>query len=244
MENLNDILFTQGDYQDKYAEINRISTDELLSISENTIKEIVSRCAGESQTLWIEKRVGNDWNSLIENVSVNNGKLYVSIYVQGAKTDTSQSERFSTFFQSGEYVSNNNRLWETIRYNERQKAEAMRSILLECIYRLHNDEAKRRQLVAKLSHYTIINPVKNHFYRKLDLWHNQLSKYSSRGSVVKNNGYHHAEKQLQDYIDKNAYNLLGKTTEELQKIYTNVFQDAYDEFDKNFDFDKMFSACS
>jgi hypothetical protein len=130
-----------------------------------------------------------------------------------------------------------------VDYKEGQKAEVMRSILLECIYDQFNDGVQRAKLVDKLRHHSIVGPVLNHFYKEWDLWHREISKYSSRDCVVKNKGYHYGSKKIDEYVEKNAEQLVGKTEEELQAIYKKVFLEAYKEFDKSFDFNQWRNEC-
>lgn len=78
----------------------------------------------------------------------------------------------------------------------------------------------------------------NEFYEKLDLWHNEISRYSNRYSVVRRKGYYYGQEKIEEYIKEHAEELAGKSTEELQDIYRKVFEKAYDEFDKTFDFYK------
>jgi hypothetical protein len=154
------------------------------------------------------------------------------------------SETFKKFFKSGEYYSTNNNLYEGVDYKESDKAEVMRSILLECTYRLYNDEAQMNKLVDELSHYSIVNPVFNHFYEKWDLWHKNISKYSNRDTVVKINGYQHGKGKVYEYIKANAIRLVGIPIDKLQEIYKKEFMVGYDEFDKTFDFNEWRKNCS
>ena len=235
MTKLEEVLFTNGDLSEKVSFINDMVVSELMEVKKPLVKSIVEKC-GENGTLWIDRkrRVENGWNSSVDNVSVYNGDVYVEIYVQDAHTDTSMSEEFNKFFRKGEYFSRDNRLNVGVDYKEGQKAEVMRSILLECVYQQFCDEVQREKIVSKLSHYSIINPVLDYFYRKWDLWHRQISRYSSNEDIIKNKAYHNGEKKIKEYIKENAEQLIGKTNEELQDIYKKVFLDSYEEFKKNF----------
>jgi len=238
MGTLHDILFTQGDYTQKKAQIDAMGVNELAYVGEGIVKEIINRLSPEAERVWIDGQFNPEsyWKSFVEGFYISEGSLYVMLYIQNTKTDTTQIERFSTFFGGGKFVSSNNRLHETIRYGIEEKAEGMRSLLLTCIYSLYNEEAQRKKLIVKLSHHTIINPVFDHFFEKFDLWHKTLSKYSSRDCVVKNEGYQHGKKAVEEYIGEHCLELEGKTREELIEIYKGVFKAAFDEFDKGFDY--------
>lgn len=142
---LNGILFEKGDYQAKAEYINNLTCDELMAIPESTIIKIIEQ-VGENNTLTIRNRFrrGNNSNSVVENTYIHKGSVFVSLIVLGDSTDTSMSECFARFFFKGEFVSSANRLNLFIDYKESDKAEVMRSILLEGVYRLDNDEDNER----------------------------------------------------------------------------------------------------
>lgn len=245
MATLEKILFEQGDFNEKKSFIDNMVVDELMKVNKSLIKTIVNKI-GTDNRLWInnKRRKGNDWNSLVESVYTNNGNVLLGIYVQNTKTDTTTTDYFDNFFRRGEYYSRDNNLNEGVDYKEGEKAEVMRSILFECIYQQFNDEVQRRKLIAKLGHYSIINPVLNYFYYEWDLRHKEISKYSSRDCVVKKKAYYYGEKKIKEYIENNVEELIGKSNEELQEIYKKVFVDAYHEFDKSFDFNKWRNECT
>lgn len=239
MAKLENILFADGDFNEKKSYIENMVVDELMKVNKSVVKSIIDRC-GNDNRFWInnKRRQGNHWNSLVEFLDISNGNVFVGIYVQNTKTDTTMMDSFDRFFRMGEYYSRDNHLNEGVDYKEGDKAEVMRSILLECIYQQFNDEVQRQKLIAKLGHYSIVNPVLNYFYKEWDLWHREISKYSSRDCVVKNKAYHYGKKKINEYINDHVEELVGKSNEELQAIYKKVFVNAYNEFDKAFDYNK------
>lgn len=243
MATLENILFANGDFNEKKSYIESMTPSELMNVNKSVIKSIVEKCGNDGR-MWIRQRVGNNWNSLVEAVDVIDGNVYLIIYVQNTKTDTSTSEKFDTFFRSGKYYSCDNYLKEAVGYSERAKAEVMRSILMECVCRLFSDEEKKKKLIVELGNYSIINPILNKFYDEFNLKYNTISKYSSRQNVVKNKGYHYGEKKIREYIEEHCFELEGKSKEELQAIYEKVFMEAYNEFDKSFDYNKWRSECT
>jgi hypothetical protein len=240
MEDLRDILFKCGDYAKKKAYIDTMSTDALLKIDGGIVKDIIKHTNPVSNSVRIRREFTPErfWNSYVEEFFIINGDVYVMLYVQNTKTDTSKSEKFHVFFSKRNYVSSNNNLNVTISYNAEEKAYAMRSLLNTFIYDLYCDEAQKEKLFAKLTHYTITNEVYNHFYREFDLQHKELSKYSNRDCAVKRIGYYHGKEKVEEYIKEHCLELDGKSNEELIEIYKGVFKKAFNEFDKNFDFDE------
>lgn len=240
MATLKELLFNEGNYNEKKSFIDNMSVDALMSTPKSLVKAIVEKAGDGEGRMYLncEFRKGNHWNSEIEGVVISNGNVLVFVYVQNTKTDTTTTEYFDKFFRRGEYCSRNNHLNEPVDYTEGQKAEVMRSILLQCIYNLFSDEHKKEVEIAKLKHYTIINPIVNHFYRKYDLEHKRISQYSSRNTIAEIEGYHFAKLELTNYIVNNYTELIGKSNEELQEIYKDVFQKKMDEFKKAFDYEQ------
>ena len=221
---LKEVLFTDGNFDEKKAYIDAMATNDLLSVSKDIIKEIVDKCGSDGR-LWInsKRRQGNNWNSLVEYVSCS---YIVGIYVQDLDTDTTMNEYFTTFFAKGEYVSSNNRLNERVRYTEKQKGEVMRSILLECIYQQYNDDVQIGKLVEKLSHYSIINPVYNYFFKDYFRLSNLPFSYATSKPQYKT--YCDGKKAVEEYIKEHAKELDGKGKEELQEIYKRVFKESFE----------------
>jgi hypothetical protein len=245
MASLENILFDNGDFNEKKSYIERMAPIELMSVNKSVIKSIVEKC-DKNGRMWISPklRVGNHWNSLVEAVDLIDGNVYLIIYIQNTKTDTSTSEKFDTFFRSGKYYSCDNNLKEAVGYSEKAKAEVMRSILMECVCRLFSDEEKKKKLIAELVNYSIITPILNKFYDEFNLKYNTISKYSSGQDLVKNKGYHYGDKKIREYIEGHCFELEGKSKEELKTIYEKVFMEAYNEFDKSFDYNKWRSECT
>ena len=246
MAKLNDILFGSGSYEDKRTFIENMGVDALMQVSKPLVTSIVEKAGDKFGNLriMVEFRKGNHWNSEVNDVCLVSGKLFVDIYVQNTKTDTTMSEYFDKFFRRGEYFSQDNNLNAPVDYKESQKAEVMRSILLQCVYNLFSDENKKREEIAKLGHYSIINPVLNYFYDKYRLRYKDISKYASRDTIAEIKGYHHAERVLREYIENNYATLICKSVEDLQAVYREVFQKAMDKFIKDFDYDGWLKGAS
>lgn len=244
MTKLENILFADGDFNEKKSYIENMVVDELMEVKKSVVKSIIDKC-GYNNRFWINNRFrqGNHLNSFVEFLYISNGNVFVGIYVQNTKTDTTMIDSFDRFFGRGEYYSRDNYLIEVVDYKECDKAEVMRSILLSCIYWLFNDEAQRGRLVSKLGNYYIVNPVLDYFYKEWNLGNRTISRYSSRDCVVKNKSYYYGKNKLNEYINDHVEELVGKSNEELQAIYKKVFVNAYNEFDKTFDYNKWRSEC-
>lgn len=160
MATLNDILFKAGNYDEKKSYIDNMLVDYLMQVPKSVVRTIVEKAGNEYGKLNIRSdfRKGNEWNSEIEGVSISKDDVFLFVYIQTDKTDTTEGEHFDKFFRRGEYCSDDNRFGITIDYTESQKAEVMRSILLQCIYVLFSNEHKVAEQIAKLKNYTIINP--------------------------------------------------------------------------------------
>lgn len=154
--NINQIIFTRTQPQRKVEIINHLTEAELMAVSEATVAKIVKevgrrRYKSRDKELYInhERRVGNSWNSTVENVDLVKGKLYVGFYIQYENTDTNTSDDFDNFFKRGNYRGEIRRLDRYgngrtyyFCYDESDKAKVMKSILLEYVYCKYADKLK------------------------------------------------------------------------------------------------------
>lgn len=229
------VLFEEGSYADKVSVIKGVEQRELVSFFGCTllVKDIINKVGKDNQIRIVRDfRVGNNWNSDFEKVYVSNGTLYVSLYVQDDSTDTSMSVTFSSFFRCDDGSYYCERLSKSVRYDIFEKAECMRSLFLSCVYYLWSDENKKNEIVAKLSHYSIINPVSNYFFNRYKFSFDS----SSCDSVTNRKAYDHGKKALNEYIRNNYAELQGKKEDELVSIYKKVFDEARKAFIESFDY--------
>ena len=206
--------------------INKMSDGDVIAYGKKHINGIMDDAANEYGQYRIsnDRRKGNNWNSLVEGVYRNKeGKLFVDIYFQGDSTDCNDSEYFDTFFSSASNVRVTSRICSaTYSYSER--ADVMRSILIDYLYRkvIDREKIERAEKIEKLKDYRIINPILNKFYND-----NRLKyKVMYGGKCVEYEAYKKGEKDLDEYIVNNVESLDGKTSEELTSIYTKVFNDS------------------
>lgn len=146
--NVNNFIFTRTQPMKKLEVIEKLSNDELLAVSESTVKKIIQevgqrRYKSRDKELRIDydRRVGNNWNSTVESVDLVKGKLYIGFYIQYENTDTNTSDDYEDFFKRGNYRGEIRRLDRFgngrtyyFCYDESDKARVMKSILLEYIY--------------------------------------------------------------------------------------------------------------
>ena len=154
--NINQFIFSKTQPNKKLEVIEKLSNDELLAVSESTVKKIIKevgqkRFKSRDKELRIDydRRVGNNWNSTVESIDLVKGKLYVGFYVQYENTDTNTSDDYEDFFKRGNYRGEIRRLDRFgngrtyyFCYDESDKARVMKSILLEYVYSKYADKLK------------------------------------------------------------------------------------------------------
>ena len=215
--------------------IKKMSDSEAIAYGKKHIKGIMDDAADKYGRYRIsnERRKGNNWNSLVEGVYRNEkGTLFVDIYFQDDSTDTNDSEYFDTFFSSASNVRVTSRLGSAV-YSYDERAEVMRSIVIDYIYWkvIDREKIERAEKIEKLKDYRIINPILNKFYNDNRLRY-KTHIYMYGGKCAEYEAYKKGEKDLNAYIVSNVDNLDGKTNEELTSIYTEVFNNAANEYFK------------
>ena len=154
--NINQFIFTRTQPKRKLEVIEKLSNDELLAVSESTVKKIIKevgcrRYKSRDKELRIDydRRVGNNWNSTVESVDLVKGKLYIGFYIQYENTDTNTSDDYEDFFKQGNYRGEIRRLDRYgngrtyyFCYDEGDKAKVMKSILLEYCFVKYTDKLK------------------------------------------------------------------------------------------------------
>lgn len=159
--NINSFIFTRTAPDKKLEAISNLTESELLSVTSETVRRIVKETGhslkkyGRDKELAISGKLqaGNNWNSTLEAISIIGGCLYVRIYIQMDRTDTTICETFSDFFKHDQYrgkATERNRYGDDIPhycfYDMDDKARCMRSILLQFVntkyaYKLERESA-------------------------------------------------------------------------------------------------------
>lgn len=147
MTNINVELFRRYAPKKKLEIINGLNTDELLAVRYATIVRIIREVGKRTderreKTFRIspERRKSNGWNSNVEALVYVRGNLYLNVYIQTDSTDFTVSERYLNFFRAGDFRGKcfaTNRYGDSVPhyfiYSEKDKAEVIRSILLEYV---------------------------------------------------------------------------------------------------------------
>lgn len=154
MTNINIELFKRYQPKKKLEIVEKMSTNELFGITPETIKRIIKEAGdgylhsrNKSLRLSTEHHTGNRWNSTIESWDFYGGKLYVTFYVQYENTDTSTSIFAERFIRRGDFdgemvrddYRGNPRTYY-YRYDEGDKARAIRALLLEYVHTKYADK--------------------------------------------------------------------------------------------------------
>ena len=147
MINVNTELFKRISPVKKIEIVKNLEQDELSGVSKETILRIVKetgrrRKGTRDYEFYInpDRRKGNNWNSEVEGIWLYKGKLSVMVYVQFDDTDTSLIVPFNDFFKKEDFRgtikrddSYGNPQTHYYVYNEKDKAEVLRSFCLEYI---------------------------------------------------------------------------------------------------------------
>lgn len=218
--NINQFIFGRTDAEKKLQVINEMSAADIRKATQLTILRIVKECMDkESKKFYIknDRRAGNDWNSTIEYLYVNNERPILMLYVQGGNTDTSTAVSYSDF-NYGTVYHGTCRLG-SFSYCASDIAAVVRCILAEYVYyKWIEKEAREAQAkIDALLHYKVVNPVLNHYYEKWDCWHRMEYNKDLRDR------YYGGKQAIEDYANAHVAELSGKSTEKLQDIYKKVF---------------------
>lgn len=150
--NINTELFKRYAPKKKLEIINSLTSSELLDTSVDTFNRIVKEAGSNMYksrnkrlTIARDRRSGNDWNSIIEGIELRKGILYLDCYFQMSHTDANVYATFTDFLRKGEYrgkYTTTNRYGDTephyFIYRDEDKANVIRSILLEYVHTKYN----------------------------------------------------------------------------------------------------------
>lgn len=157
MTNVNIELFKRTSPVKRLETIRNLTQVELAGISEETIlrivKEVGRRNSGtRNYEFYIhpDRRTGNRWNSEVEGLWLYKGKLHVMVYIQPDHTDCEKTIPYDDFFRKEEYrgaVIREDRYGNSQTcyyvYDEKDKAEVIRSICLEYIHTKYKSKLNR-----------------------------------------------------------------------------------------------------
>lgn len=147
--NINTEIFKRYAPGKKLRIIKELSDQELLAISPETVTRIIKeegtnfyKSRDKRLHITAKFKTGNNWDSTFTGVELIKGKLYVSLYVQYANTDTDSIETYDKFFSYGDYRGfvhyedrYGNPQTDYFLYSKSDKARAIKSLLLEYVQR-------------------------------------------------------------------------------------------------------------
>lgn len=147
MTNVNIELFRRTSPVKKIEIIENLTQTELLGISKETILRIVKKAGRRKKGsrdyefyIHPDRKIGNEWNSVVEGLWLYKGKISVMVYVQFDNTDISMIVPFNDFFKKGDFrgtIKRDDRYGNPQThyyvYDEKDKAEVLRSFCLEYI---------------------------------------------------------------------------------------------------------------
>ena len=151
---INKFIFSRTAPAKKVGIVKSLSITETLSIKTDTITRMVRetgsrliKSRNKELRIPYELRTGNDWNSEVEGIRLIKGKLSVDLYLQYENTDTNTSESLENFLSKGDYRGsvirsdrNGNDRSYYFTYTESDKAEFIKSLLLEYLNRKYKDK--------------------------------------------------------------------------------------------------------
>lgn len=211
--------------QEKLDFINKLSAQDLRTrVGSNIILRIIKETIGDRDRHYIksDRCAGNDWNSNIDFIYEHNGKPYLCLYVQNSSTDSSTCVSFEDFNRREYYNGYCENINTNFRYSPTEIANVIKCILIDYVYysQIEANERKQQEVVDKLLHYSIVNPVCNYFYDKLGPRHICLGWQKD-----KRKAYDEGNNAVKEYAMKHVSELIGKSKEELISIYKQVFRD-------------------
>lgn len=151
---INKIIFSRTAPSKKVEIVKALSISQLLSITPEAITRMVketgsgiSKSRNKELRISSDLRTGNNWNSEIEGVRLYKGHLSVDFYLQFENTDTNTNDSLENFLNQGDYRGSvirsdryGNDCHYYFTYNEADKAEFVKSLLLEYLNRKYKDK--------------------------------------------------------------------------------------------------------
>ena len=218
--NINEFIFGSAAAEKKLEVINAMPDADIRKATSATIIRIVKECMDkETEKFCIknERRKGNNWNSTIEYLYIYNSRPILMLYVQNSSTDTSTSVRYEDFNGGSTYRGSCH--LGSFTYDASSVARVVRCILAEYVYYkwIEKDAREAQAKIDALLHHKVVNPVYNHFYDEWDCWHRMEYNKDLRDR------YYGGKKAVEEYAKAHVAELTGKSVEEIQAIYKQVF---------------------
>lgn len=214
--------------QDKLVMIDKMSDADVRKTTSATMMRIYNECKGDGRDRFCidcDRREGNHWDSTIEFLYEYKGQPYLCIYVQNSSTDSSTCDSYANFNRGERYNGYCEYLNKRFIYDSEDIANVIRCILKEYVYYtyIEKDAREMAKKMDEIGGYKVINPLLNALYKKHDIWHSSDTSW-------KRKAYFHAEKTLKSYIKDNFNELYGKSIDELNEIYREILDKAYNSY--------------
>ena len=247
--NFKALMLGEMDGQSKIDTINDLSDDEILSVPKSLVKSLVEACGGNI-VVKSERRKGNHWNSLVEDVHVSKSNMFVDIYLQNDSTDTNLAEYYDSFFISGSsaYRGYSERLEMRFSYSKSDRADVMRSILCEYVY--FTDIEKDERLLGE-KYYEVykrgkVGKIHDKYFnewRLSRLCGGPISRYASNSDIIRLEGYYNGKKAVEHYMRNHTLELAAMKDEEIYNTLIEVWDNSYEMFKRTFDVDEYRKNC-
>lgn len=197
---------------DKVKEIDALSVNEMLRVSEGDMANMVNDLGGKVR--WGQNDSAyNDWNAWVVGIRVHNGKVLLNIYVQGDSTDEDYEEHYSRFCNSNGYSGTSDYRGFKVRFSAYEVASTIRFFLKEYVRRMWTDrkkidrEREKKKFLGDIS--LIVRDCKNRLYQRVG-YHNFTGNYPKYDRYCK------CEDYLRGWLDGNWESLVGKDKEEIE----------------------------
>ena len=152
--NINTFIFSKNPCKKKLEVVKNLREDQLLEIELDTIRKMLrtaGRRYGKNRYLNLRNKPGNNHNSTVKSVSLYSygDVLYVSIDIQCSNNNTNINIPMDSFFNGKEYIGSiveydkyGDPHTRNFTYSQSEKAEVIRSILIEHIYHKYPEHFK------------------------------------------------------------------------------------------------------
>lgn len=150
---INKIIFSRTAPQKKLEIVNNLSTQEVLAITQDTIRKIIREIGrnlyrSKDKVLHFSSdcKVSNDWNAWIGNLMSKKSNLFITFEIQYENTDTSKTDVMEEFLRKGDYQGSiirddrfGNPRHYYFRFSELKKAEFIRKLFTTYLHKKYKE---------------------------------------------------------------------------------------------------------
>ena len=225
--NINEFLFGRTRAEKKLETIKAMSDADIRKATSVTILRIYKECKEKGRDRFYissDRRVGNNWCSTIEFIYEYKGKPMLCLYVQNSSTDSSECVSYIEFNGANRYNGYCRNLGKSFTYDSSDIARTIRCILMEYVYWKYIEKAERerseniRKVLYEVGKF---GKVCDYFY---DDWRCKYEMGGWNSPTPRTNRYYRAKKAVVSYVEEHLDELIGKTSEEVQSIFKQIFR--------------------